>query len=192
MEKKKLNESAGALVTILVLGFSYWILKKLGVRFGDNSGLSDRVIDSFDDIYKDRALVNDLAKILQQEGDLDKLFDKIQNHKGIPGSPSWEDSPSWSTIEMMKGYTFQPDAKRIVNKLIKTASYKNFSKRHKFDKSDDIGMEKIFYFIISQKDFRNTAKDFIIKTLDKSNNLIKKGKSPNSLKLSDLLPGYSA
>jgi hypothetical protein len=192
MEKKKLNESGSALVAILVLGVSYWILKKIGIINLTDTGLSDRVTDSFDDIYKDNALVTDLAKILQQEGDLDKLFDKIQTYKGIPGNPSWEDEPDWTTIQMMKGYTFQPDAKRIANKLIKTTSYKNFSKRHKFDKEDDIGMEKIFYFIISQRAFRNTAKDFIIKTLDKSNNLIKKGKSPRSLKLRDLIPGYSA
>ena len=30
MEKKKLNESGSALVAILVLGVSYWILKKIG------------------------------------------------------------------------------------------------------------------------------------------------------------------
>lgn len=194
MGKKLINEDMGTIfVGMVVVTLATWILRKLGGVFFGNTGLSSRVTDSFDDIYKDKALVKDLAKILDDEGNLDDLFDRIRSHKGIPGSPSWEDDePSWSTIYLMKGYKYQPDAKRIANKLVKTTSYKNFSKKHKFDKDDDIGMEKVFYFMISQRDFKKIANDFIIKSLDKSNDLIKKGKSPSSLKLSDLLPGYSA
>jgi capsular polysaccharide biosynthesis protein len=188
MEKKKLNESIGGiLVAMLVVGLSTWIFKKLEFRFGNDVGLSDRVIDSFDDIYKDKSLVNELANILKQEGDLDELFDKIYKEAG---KNTWQvdKSPSWIAIDMTKNYQFQPDAKRIANKLIKSAAYKNFSKKHNFDNADNIQMEKLFYFIVTQKDFKNTAKSFIIKTVDKSIDLIKKGKAPTALKLYDLIP----
>jgi len=190
MEKKKINESV--VVGVLVLGLAMWLLNKIG-KWKYDVGLSNKVISSFNDIYKDKTLIKDLAKILQQEGDLDKLFDKIRSHRANPTKPSWEDDYShWTDIDMMKGYIFQPDVKRIVNKLIKTSSYKNFSKKHEFDKKDDADMEKVFYFIMTQREFKNTAKDFIIKTLDINSDLINKGKTPNSLKLRDLLPGYSA
>ena len=174
-------------VLFFLLGFCYWILKKLGVRFGGDTGLSTRVKDSFVDIYEDRELVKDLANILNQEGDLDELFDKIYKEAG---KDTWQvdKSPSWIDIDMTKNYQFQPDAKRIANKLIKSAAYKNFSKKHNFDNTDNIQMEKLFYFIITQKDFKNTAKSFIIKALDKNIDLIKKGKAPTALKLYDLIP----
>jgi hypothetical protein len=167
-------------VLVFLLGFSYWILKKLGFSSGENTGLSNKVKDSFDDIYDDNELVKDLANILKQEGDLDKLFDKIYKN----GIPEWDD------VQWIKSYKFQPDAKRIANKLVKTMSYKKFSKTHNFDKKDDQGMEKIFYFIITQKDFKDVAKIFIMKAIDKNDDLINKGENPKALRISDLMPAF--
>ena len=182
MEKKKLNEDMGAIfVGMLVIGLANWILRKLGIRWGHDTGLSKRVTNSFGDIYKDKELVKDLANILNQEGDLDKLFDKIYKN----------DSPEWDDIEMVKSYKFQPDAKRIASKLVNTSSYKRFSAKHKFDETDDEKMENIFYFIITQRDFKDTAKNYIIKAVTNSSNLINKGRSPRSLKLSDLIPSFT-
>jgi hypothetical protein len=179
-------------VIILFLLVSIWLINKIG-KWEYDVGLSDKVIGSFKDIYKDKELIKDLAKILEQEGDLDKLFDKIRSHIANPRKPSWEDDySSWTGIDMMKGYIFQPDVKIIVNKLIKTSYYKSFSKKHEFDKKDDAGMEKIFYFIMTQKDFRDVAKNFIMKATDKNDGLIGKQKIPTALKFRDLLPGYSA
>jgi hypothetical protein len=187
MEKKKLNESAAIFIIPLVLGFSYWILKKLGGKFNGDIGLSDEVINSFDDIYKDKALVNDLAYILSKEGDLDKLFDKLYKvNKDVKFTPSkWAE---WFSLDTEKNYEYQPDAKRIAIKLIQKPSYKNFSKKHNFNKNDDDKMEKLFYFILIQKEFKDTAKNFIMKAIDKNYNLISKGKPPVAVKLRDLLP----
>ena len=167
-------------VGMIVIGLAHWIMKSLGIRWGHDTGLSGRVKDSFGDIYKDKELVKDLANILNQEGDLDKLFDKIYK----------DDSPEWDDIEMVKSYKFQPDAKRIASKLVKTSSYKRFSNKHQFDKTDDIKMENIFYFIITQKNFKDTAKNYILNAVTNSSNLINKGRSPQSLKLSDLIPNF--
>lgn len=167
-------------VIVFLLGFSYWALKKLGFSSGENTGLSNKVKDSFDDIYDDTELVKDLAIILKQEGDLDKLFDKIYKN----GISEWDD------IQWIKSYKFQPDAKRIACKLVKTISYKKFSKRHSFDKNDDAVMEKIFYFIITQKDFIDNAKNYILKDIQINYDLIHKGKNPKALRISDLMPSF--
>jgi hypothetical protein len=181
MGKKLIKEDMGAIfVGMLALGFAHWVFKKLGFSSGENTGLSNKVKDSFDDIYDDKELVKDLANILKQEGDLDKLFDKIYKN----GIPEWDD------IQWIKSYKFQPDAKRIANKLVKTMSYKKFSKVHNFDKNDDAGMEKVFYFIMTQKDFKDTAKNYILKVIQKNNDLINKGKNPKALRLSDLMPVF--
>jgi hypothetical protein len=181
------NGSAAIFIIPLVLGFSYWIFKKLGGRFNGDIGLSDEVINSFDDIFKDKALVNDLASILSKEGDLDKLFDKLYKvNKDVKFPPSkWVE---WFSLDTEKNYKYQPDAKSIAIKLIQKPSYKNFSKKHDFNKNDDIKMEKLFYFILTQKEFKGIAKNFIMKAIDKNYNLISKEKPPVAIKLRDLIP----
>jgi hypothetical protein len=191
MKGKKINEAdtVSMLLPLLIpiaVYIAKWGLELIGVRFKSyyDVSLSKEVQKALPFIYKDTNLIKDFAKILKDEGDLDVLFKKIDkankenwknDRKGDAGY--WD----WNSITFMKKHKFQPDAKRVASKLIKTSSYKSFSKKYSFSKDDDDMMENLFYWIVTRPTFKNEVDKYILNVVDASN-------SEKSIKLKDLLP----
>ncbi len=165
-------------------------LKLLGVRFqsyydATNASLSKEMQNALPFIYNDTNLIKDFAKILIDEGDLDVLFKKIDKANQENWKYDWKsDGPGvwdWDSITFVKNHKFQPDAKRIATKLVKTNSYKSFSKKYTLSKEDDDMMENLFYWIITRPNFEIEADKYILNVVDASN-------SEKSIQLKDLLP----
>jgi hypothetical protein len=173
----------------LAIYIANWGLKLIGVRskHWDDVGLSKEAQAALPFIYKDSALIKDFAKILKDEGDLEIFFKKIDTlnqknwkdkfYRGDKPSGEWD----WEEIWFGKSYEFQPDAKRVSNKLIKTNSYKIFSKKHSLSKEDDAMMEKLFYWIITRPNFDKEVDKYILNVVDASN-------CEKSIQLKDLIP----
>jgi hypothetical protein len=192
MKGKKINEDiVGDLLPILIPLTAYIAhlgLKLLGFSRNawDGAGLSKEVQTALPFIYKDTALIKDFAKILKDEGDLEQFFKKIdtanekiwKNQVGVIGGPGRFD---WNHIGFVKNYKFQPDAKRVANKLIKTNSYKRFSKKYSLSNEDDVMMEKLFYWIVTRPNFKDEVKQYILNVVDASTN-------QKTIKLKDLIP----
>ena len=64
---------------------------------------------------------------------------------------------------------FEPNitAKRIVEKVLKTSSYKNIKRIYKLTKEDEQYFAKLLLFTIMRPSFTYNAKKFILKTLPK-------------------------
>lgn len=195
MKGKKINEADTftMLLPILIPVAVYiarWGLKLLGVRHqsyydATNASLSKEMQNALPFIYKDTNLIKDFAKILKDEGNLDVFFKKIDKANQQNWKSDWKsDGPGvwdWDSITFVKNHKFQPDAKRVASKLIKTNSYKSFSKKYSLSKKDDDMMENLFYWIVTRPTFKSEADKFILNVVDASN-------SEKSIKLKDLLP----
>jgi hypothetical protein len=192
MKGKKINEDlVSELLPILIpltIYIANWGLKLLGVRskpWGD-VGLSQAAQNALPFIYKDTALIKDFAKILKQEGDLEQFFKKIdsamqKNWKGQIDLGKGPGRLDWDEITFIRNHKFQPDAKRVANKLIKTSSYKNFSKKYSLSKEDDSIFEYLFYWIVTRPNFKDEVDKYIFNVIDASTN-------QKTIKLKDLLP----
>jgi hypothetical protein len=186
MERKQINEFIDfGIISLLFIPLAYWGLKKLNKsgllgRDWKDLGLSQEVKDSLEHIYTDKALLSDFAKILNDEGDVDKLLKKIASQTKRNSFGDWSEL-SFLDAKTIQNYKFQADAKRISDKLVKTNSYKAFSRRHKFTKKDDEMMKLLFYWIVTRNDFKDTAKDILLGSIKDKN---------SKISLYDLMPNY--
>jgi hypothetical protein len=195
MKGKKINEAdtVSMLLPLLIPVAVYiakWGLKLLGVKFqsgydATNASLSKEIQNALPFIYKDTNLIKDFAKILKDEGNLDVFFKKIDKANKENWKDDWDGyGPGvwdWNSITFVKNHKFQPDAKRVASKLIKSSSYKSFSKKYSLSKDDDAMMENLFYWIVTRPNFKNEVDKYILNVVDASN-------SEKSIKLKDLLP----
>jgi hypothetical protein len=196
MEKKKLNEDAGLLATILTgaVGIlAFWALKKAFV-FSVN-GLSKvmgggDVIPTvdFEKIYarlmKNREFLKDFTKIIMDEGGIDDFIKKTKTKTKEP-------SMNWTGQIAAYGYQkvsdknfdldFGPSAKNVVNKLIKTNSFKR--ETSKLSKSEIQYIANVFFAVIISPDFEKEARDIIAAQLKKNSN-----KLESSMSLKKLIP----
>jgi|688.fasta_scaffold246337_3 hypothetical protein len=195
MNGKQINEADTHSILLLImipLAFYLvkWGLKLLGVRFqsyydATNASLSKEMQNALPFIYNDTNLIKDFANILKQEGDLDVLFKKIDKANQENWKSDWKsDGPGvwdWNSITFVKNHKFQPDAKRVASTLVKTNSYKIFSKKYSLSKEDDDMMENLFYWIVTRPNFEKEVDKYILNVEDASI-------SEKSIQLKDLLP----
>ena len=111
-----------------LLGMAAFCLAIYGLKFLDknsDNGIpgqkdkplpNDNVIQAINDMCEDRPFVKDFAKILSDEGDFNELSKNIETYYG-------DDDALWKIINSAD---FKPNslAKQIVEKLLKTSSYK--------------------------------------------------------------------
>lgn len=124
---------------------------------------NSNVIDAINAMWDNKSFVKDFAKILSDEGDIDKLADLVKSLKkdksNIPHT-EW----IWKQINSTD-FEPQPTAKRIVQKLLNTSSYKGIVNKFKLTKEDEQYFAKLLLLTIMRPKFTEYAKVYILKTL---------------------------
>ena len=186
----------GLFATTAAIWLAGWALQKMGILYSTNSaGLSNRVADALDDIYKDKELVKDFVIILKKAGDIDSIakdalsdLKKRRRFEYRPeedGNDRWVNRTDWEEHinRNIDEFEWTKSARDIANDVVKSKGYIKFSKKHEFNSKDDIVMKELFYFIVTRPDFAKTAKMYLYKSAKKS--------IPSNVKavnLKDLLP----
>ena len=190
----------GLFATTAAIWLAGWALQKMGILQSNANlaGLSNRVGDALDDIYKDKELVKDFVIILKKAGDIDSiakdtLSDLIKRrrfeYRPDGGNSNLVNREDWEGHIHRNIYEFEwtKSARDIANNVVKSNGYIKFSKKHKFNSKDDIVMKELFYFIVTRPDFAKTAKMYLYKAAEKS--------IPSDVKavnLKDLIPSFYA
>ena len=190
----------GLFATIAAIWLAGWALEKMGILASkaNSAGLSNRVGDALDDIYKDKELVKDFVIILKKAGDIDSiakdaLSDLIKRrrfeYRPDGGNSNLVNREDWEGHIHRNIYEFEwtKTARDIANDVVKSKGYIKFSKKHKFNSKDDIVMKELFYFIVTRPDFAKTAKMYLYKAAD--NGIPSNVKAVN---LKDLIPSSYA
>jgi len=117
-------------------------------------------------MWENEPFIKEFAKILSDEGDIDKLAALVKSTKkpsdfelGMP-----ETERIWRHIHSID-FEPQPTAKRIVQKLLMTSSYKGIVKRFNLTKEDEQYFAKLLLLTIMRPKFIEYAKVYILKTL---------------------------
>jgi hypothetical protein len=169
---KMLEEDFGFLGAAAVL-LAAWALSKLdknaskGIPGQKDKPLpNDNVILAINDMWDDKPFAKDFAKILSDEGDFEKTAADFRKVKTSDKSDLYGTHRIWKTINAPD---FKPNstAKRVVEKLLKTSSYKKIKTKYKLTNEDEQFFAKLLLFTIMRDDFTSTARAFILKTLPK-------------------------
>jgi hypothetical protein len=171
---KILKEDLGAgLLTLAALYLASYGLKFINKNWDKGTpGIKDKplpndnVIQAINDMWDDKPFVKDFAKILSDEGDFEKTADDFRKVKTSDKSDLHGTWRIWKTINAPD---FKPNstAKRVVEKLLKTSSYKKLKTKHKLTKEDEQFFAKLLLFTIMRPDFTARAQVFILNTLHK-------------------------
>ena len=167
-----LEEDLG-IFTIPVVSIALMALGKLINLMGGNPGVPGRkdrpipnskVIDAINAMWDNKPFLKDFAKILSDEGDIDKLADLV---KSLKKSDKLDLLPKEAIWRQLHSTDFepQPTAKRIVQKLLMTSSYKGIVKRFKLTKEDEQYFAKLLLLTIMEPEFTLYAKQYILKTV---------------------------
>lgn len=127
---------------------------------------NDNVIKAINDMWDDKPFIKDFTKILSDEGDFDKIANDFKNVKVSDKSDLHQNEKIWKLINAPD---FKPNstAKKVVEKLLKTSSYRSIKRKYKFTKEDEQYFSKLLLYTIMHSSFTNYAKKFILKTLPK-------------------------
>jgi hypothetical protein len=170
---------------VLIIGLL--VVIKIGLMLTDKSNfkssmLSKNVYDALEKLYEDKEFVKDFVDILKQEGNLEDIIATARDkHNDYP----WEDRYSTKRNSgddrrfynsLMYGqikqgsseYNWVADGKRIVDKVMITIGYKNFSKKQKFIPNDDKAMRGLFYYMITRPDFAVNVKKYLYTAVEKN------------------------
>jgi len=171
------------IVLIIVSKIGFGLFKKTNLK---SSMLSKAVYDSLDNLYDDKDFVKDYVDILKQEENLEEIIASARDkHQDYP----WEDRYSTERNfgddrnfyhSLMYGqikqggceYNWVADVKSIVDKVMITKGYKNFSNKHKFTEKDDKAMRGLFYYIITRPDFALNFKKYLFSAVEKNRPVI--------------------
>ena len=178
---------SGLLAMLALYAFAA-LIELAGLGHGGVKGRKDRpipnsnVIDAINNMWDDKPFLKDFAKILSDEGDIDKLADLVKSLKkdksNIP-----ETERIWRQINSTN-FEPQPTAKRIVQKLLNTSSYKGMVKKFKLTKEDEQYFAKLMLLTIMRPEFTEYAKVYILKTLQPLGFLSKTDRKISGYKLS--------
>jgi hypothetical protein len=178
---KMLKEDLGILAVPLGL-LAMWALTKLGSDHPGFPGQKDRplpnsnVINAINDTWENKPFVKDFAKILSDEGDFNELVKLIRSVKKSDRDSLWVAEDIWKIINSTD-FEPNPVAKRIVEKLLKTTSYKGIVRKFKLTKEDEQYFAKLLLFTIMRPEFTKYAKVYILKTLKPLGFLSKAGRN---------------
>jgi len=186
-----LNEDLGIFSVPFGL-LALWAVGKVIKSLGDpNNGYKDtpgrplpnsNAIRAMNDMWEDKPFIKDFAKILSDEGDIDELVKAIRTLKNSDKSKNWDYEVIW---KMVNSTDFEPApvAKRIVQRLLKTNSYKRIVRKYKLTKEDEQSFAKLLLMTIMRTEFSRLAKQYILKTIKPLGFLSKAGRSIDGLDL---------
>ena len=151
------------------------------------SNLSKNVYDALDKLYDDKEFVKDFVEILKKEGNLQDIIDDILvKYKdvhtfhtiGSTKRQQYADRLMWSQHiwKMLKDSSqelrWNAPEKRIIDNVLKSNGYRNFSKKHNFTKEDDTMMRAVFYYIISRPDFAVNVQKYLVPAVEQNRSVI--------------------
>jgi len=161
-----LNEDLGILAVPLGL-LALWALGKLNKGWRDTPGRplpNENVIKAINDMWQNKPFIKDFAKILSDEGDIDKIAKLIKSVKLSDRDGISAIETIWKAVNSTD-FEPHPVAKRIVQKLLKTSSYKGIVKKFKLTKEDEQYFAKLLLLTIMRREFTEYAKEYILKTI---------------------------
>lgn len=201
MEKKKLNEDAGTLISVIsyaftfaTLGLALWAVKKafnaavngISKLTGGGDVLADKkTIDVIDSLVKNKEFIKDFGKIIMDEGGFDEFIKKTAS-KTKDGSIGFMNQLTHYGYQNLTKNNFDldfgSDAKKVVDRLTKTSSFKRATS--KLGKSEIQYIANMLFITIISPEFEKFGRDNIMNQLKKEIPKVKE----NSTKLKNLLP----
>ena len=200
MEKQKLNESTliAAIFGGAILLLSYWVIKKLGKisinlitrAMGSGTQFPNKKVETFlDKSLKNQSFIKDFTKIIQDEGGIDEFVKKTKY-----SSDTWTAGDQVTPAVIWYGYKeFEKDenggldlnknAVRIVDKIIKTPSFKSLAKKDKLTNDEISTVGNALFLTITDDEFKKVGDHYIKKSLEKNAN-----KLESSISLKKLIP----
>ena len=168
------------------------VIIKIGLMLTDKSNfkgskLSKNVYDALEKLYDDRDFLRDFVSILQKEGNLQDIIDDIlvkykDVHKfhtiGSTKRQQYADRLMWSQYiwKMLKDssqeWRWNAPEKRIIDSVLNSNGYINFSKKHNFTNEDDTMMRAVFYYIISRPDFAVNVQKYLVPAVEQNRSVI--------------------
>ena len=125
---------------------------------------NDNVVKAINDMWENKPFAKDFAKILSDEGDFDELEKKLRTLKNSDKPKALDYQVIW---KMVNSTDFEPVpvAKKIVQRLLNTSSYKGIVRKYKFTKEDEQYFAKLILLTIMRPQFTQNAKEYILKTV---------------------------
>ena len=169
------------------------VIIKIGLMLTDKSNfkgskLSKNVYDALDKLYNDREFLRDFVSILQKEENLQDIIDDILakykdgvhrfHRRGSIERSRGSDRLMWSQHiwKMLKDSSqelrWNASGKRIIDNVLKSNGYINFSKKHNFTIEDDTMMRAVFYYIISRPDFSVNVQKYLVPAVERNKTVI--------------------
>ena len=168
------------------------VVIKIGFMLTDKSNfkgskLSKNVYDALEKLYEDREFVKDFVEILKKEGNLQDIIDDILvkykdvhkfHFKGNTERSRGTDRLMWSQYiwKMLKDssleWRWNAPEKRIIDSVLNSNGYINFSKKHNFTNEDDTMMRAVFYYIISRPDFAVNVQKYLVPAVEQNRSVI--------------------
>ena len=151
------------------------------------SKLSKNVYDALEKLYDDRDFLRDFVEILKKEGNLQDIIDDILvnykdvhkfHFKGNTERSRGTDRLMWYQYiwKMLKDssleWRWNAPEKRIIDNVLKSNGYINFSKNYNFTNEDDTMMRAVFYYIISRPDFAVNAQKYLVPAVEQNRSVI--------------------
>ena len=151
------------------------------------SKLSKNVYDALEKLYDDRDFLRDFVEILKKEGNLQDIIDDILvnykdvhkfHFKGNTERSRGTDRLMWSQYiwKMLKDssleWRWNAPEKRIIDNVLKSNGYINFSKNYNFTNEDDTMMRAVFYYIISRPDFAVNVQKYLVPAVEQNRSVI--------------------
>lgn len=199
MEKEKINESVlGTILGGAILLLAYWAVKKVGSAsvnlitrtMGSGTQIPSKNIKSFlDKLLKNRAFIVDFSKVIQDEGGIDEFIKKTKYSSDI-----WSSGDTVTPAVVWYGYKeFEKDenvgldlnknAVRIVDKLIKSNSFKSLAKKDKLTDKEISTVGNALFLTVTDDEFKKVGERYMKMALQKNAN-----KLENSMSLKKLIP----
>ena len=176
MGKEKINETLiGTIFAGAILLLVYWTIKKVGSAslnlitraMGSGTQIPAKKVTNFiDKLYKNKSFIVDFVKIIQNEGGIDDFVKKTKY-----SADTWSSGDTVTPAVVWYGYKeFEKDenigldlnknAVRVVDKLLKTNSFKSLAQKDKLsDKENEA--TKYLTWISSHPDSKERA-EYII------------------------------
>ena len=169
------------------------VIIKIGLMLTDKSNfkgskLSKNVYDALEKLYDDRDFLRDFVSILQKEENLQGIIDDILakykddvHYVHIRGSTKryrTDDRDMWHQYiwKMLKDssqeWRWNAPEKRIIDSVLNSNGYINFSKKHNFTNEDDTMMRAVFYYIISRPDFAVNVQKYLVPAVERNKTVI--------------------
>ena len=166
-----------------ILLLSYWVIKKIGkisinlitrVLGSGDQFISKKVETFLSTTLKSQSFIKDFAKIIQDEGGIDEFVKKTKY-----SADTWTAGDQVTPAVIWYGYkAFEKDenggldlnknAVRIVDKLLKTSSFKSLAKKDKLTDREISTVGNYLFLTIVDDEFKKVGDTFIKTSLQKT------------------------